>query len=370
MKALGIISFEDNTVSIDGLDEFRPVAAIGMMGRYRVIDFVLSNMTNSGIDHVQVYCKEKPRNLFEHLRDGSDYNINSKRGNLRILYGETAFSAPVYNTDIANFMLNMQYIEGENVPYVLVAPSYFIYSYDFNDLLKEHERSRADVSVLYMNTNQGRTRYLGCDSLEVNKGRRVTVIRKNMGRYQRAKISMEAYLMRKDLFISLVKEAYETSALYWFKDILREKVDSLLIQAVPVNGYVACLNSLPEYYKANMELLDPANVRKLFRKERPVYTQTRDSSPTAYKGEGKAVNSVLANGSVIEGTVINSQIGRNVHIGKGAVVKNSVILTSAEVGPNVVLDHAVVDKYAIVSKVKELTGTEELPVYVKRRDRI
>ena len=166
MRALGIISFEDNTVSIDGLDEFRPVAAIGMMGRYRVIDFVLSNMTNSGIDNVQVYCKEKPRNLFEHLRDGSDYNINSKRGNLRILYGEREFPAPVYNTDVANFILNMQYIEGTNVPYVLVAPSYFVYSYDFNDLLKEHERTKADVSVLYMNTNQGRTRYLGCDSLK------------------------------------------------------------------------------------------------------------------------------------------------------------------------------------------------------------
>ncbi|MBR2990914.1 MAG: glucose-1-phosphate adenylyltransferase subunit GlgD [Solobacterium sp.] len=370
MNALGIISFEDNTVSIDGLDEFRPVAAIGMFGRYRVIDFVLSNMTNSGIDHVQVYCKEKPRNLFEHLRDGSDYNINSKRGNLRILYGEKDFSAPVYNTDVANFMLNMQYIEGENVPYVLVAPSYFIYSYDFNELLKEHEKARADVSILYMNTSQGRTRCLGCDSLELNKGRRVTVLRKNMGRYQRAKISMEAYLMRKDLFISLVKEAAETSSLYWFKDILADKVDDLFIQGVPVSGYVACLNSLPEYYRTNMELLDPVNVRKLFNKDRPIYTQTRDSSPTNYLGEGTAVNSVLANGSVIEGTVINSQIGRNVKIGKGAVVRNSIILTSAEIGQNVMIDHAVVDKYAVVKTVKELHGTEEAPVYVKRRDRI
>ncbi len=370
MKALGIISFEDRTVSIDGLDDFRPVAAIGMMGRYRMIDFVLSNMTNSGIDHVQVYCKEKPRNLFEHLRDGSDYNINSKRGNLRILYGEKAFNSPVYNTDVANFMLNMQYIEGENVPYVVIAPSYFVYSYDFNDLLKEHERSKADISMLYMNTNQGRTRCLGCDSLEVNKGHRVTVIRKNLGRYQRAKISMEAYLMRKDLFISLVKEAYETSSLYWFKDIIAEKADDLFIQALPVSGYVACLNSLPEYYRANMELLDPKNVRKLFNPDRPVYTQTRDSSPTAYRGEGKAVNSVLANGSVIEGTVINSQIGRNVKIGKGAVVKDSIILTSAEIGPNVTVDHAVIDKYAVVKTVKELSGTDDAPVYVRRRDRI
>ena len=108
MKALGIISFEDSSVNIEGLGDFRPVPATAFMGRYRIIDFILSNMTNSGIDSVQVYCKEKPRNLIEHLGDGRHYNINSKRGKLRILFGEKTFSSPVYNHDIANYILYMQ----------------------------------------------------------------------------------------------------------------------------------------------------------------------------------------------------------------------------------------------------------------------
>ena len=141
MKALGIISFENSQANVGGLDDYRPVPAISFLGRYRIIDFILSNMTNSGIDNVHVYCKEKPRNLFDHLGAGQQYNINSKRGQLRILYGEKSFAAEVYNNDIANYMLNMQYIEEDSNPYVIVAPSYFIYSLDFTNVLQQHIES-------------------------------------------------------------------------------------------------------------------------------------------------------------------------------------------------------------------------------------
>ena len=166
MQALGIVTFEDNTATIEGLGDYRPVPAISFMGRYRIIDFILSNMTNSGIDSVQVYCKEKPRNLFEHLGDGSHYNINSKRGMLRILYGEKSFSSEVYNHDVANYLLNMQYIELDPNPYVVIAPSYFVYSIDFNDVLKQHVESKADVTILYSSTNDGKRAFLGCEMVE------------------------------------------------------------------------------------------------------------------------------------------------------------------------------------------------------------
>ncbi len=169
MRALGIINFEDDTAMIEGLGEHRPVPAISFMARYRVIDFILSNMTNSGIGNVQVYCKEKPRNLFEHLGDGTLYNINSKRGKLRILYGEKTFPSPVYNNDVANFKLNMQYIEEDTNPYVVIAPSYFVYSLDFNPVLQAHIDSKADVTVLYTATNEAKSRFLGCDVLMLDK---------------------------------------------------------------------------------------------------------------------------------------------------------------------------------------------------------
>ena len=370
MQALGIVTFEDNTATIEGLGDYRPVPAISFMGRYRIIDFILSNMTNSGIDSVQVYCKEKPRNLFEHLGDGSHYNINSKRGMLRILYGEKSFSSQVYNHDVANYLLNMQYIELDPNPYVVIAPSYFVYSIDFNDVLKQHVESKADVTILYSSTNDGKRAFLGCDTLEMDKTHSVTAFGKNRGSRKNETISMEAYVMRKDLFISLVKEAAEVSSLYWFKDILKDSLGELRVQGYSVRGFVACINSLPEYYRWMMSLRDPSTASGLFKPGWPIYTQTSDSAPTKFTDDAEVKGSVVANGCVIDGTVQDSIISRNVRICHGAIVKDSIILPGAYIGEDAKLDHVVVDKYAIIHHVKALKGTDDDLVYVKRRDRI
>jgi glucose-1-phosphate adenylyltransferase len=370
MKALGIINFENSTANVEGLNNFRPVAAIAFLGRYRVIDFVLSNMTNSGIDSIQVYCKEKPRNLFEHLGTGAHYNINSKRGKLRILYGEKTFSSPVYNHDVANFMLNMQYIEEDPNPYVVVAPSYFIYSLDYSTVLQEHIESKADVTVLYTNTSEAKEQFLGCDTLTMDKDKRITSIDNNRGKRKTASVSLEAYVLSKELFIELVKKAAETSSLYWFRDILADSLEELDVQGYGIKGFVGCINSLIEYFRISLALRDPSVAKGLFKTGWPVYTQTNDSSPTTYAEGSDVKGSVVANGCVIEGTVSDSVISRNVTIREGAVVKDSIILPGAYIGERAKLDHVVVDKYAIIHHVKELKGTDEEPVYVKRRDRI
>ncbi len=370
MNVLGIINFEDNTASIDGLGDYRPVPAISFLGRYRIVDFILSNMTNSGINNIQVYCKEKPRNLFEHLGDGKKYNVNSKRGKLRILYGEKSFASPVYNTDIANFVLNMQYIESDPNPYVIIAPSYFVYSFDFTDAFKQHLDSKADITVLYKTTDDAKTSFLGCDTLTMNKNRRVTKIEKNRGNKKNCSISMEAYIMDKKLFIDLVNRAAEISSLFWFKDIIADILKEYKVYGYGVRGYVACVNSLSEYFRINMDLRDRDELNSLFLRDWPIYTQTNDSCPTRFTETAHATGSIIANGCLIEGEVEGSIIGRNVTIREGAIVKDSIIMTDAYIGKGAVLDHVIVDKYAIVHHVKKLEGTDDNPVYVKRRDRI
>ncbi len=374
MRALGIITFEDNTANIEGLCDHRPVPAIAFLGRYRIIDFILSNMTNSGIGNVQVYCKEKPRNLIEHLGDGKHYNINSKRGKLRILYGEKSFSSDVYNHDVANYMLNMQYIEEDPNPYVVVAPSYFVYNIDFNDVLEQHKESKADITMCYTNAKEAKDSFLGCDVVKLDKFKTVTGIDKNRGNKKNQTISLEAYVMTKKLFIELVKKAAETSSLYWFKDVLKDVIgdpdNKLNIKGYQVKGYVSCLNSLPEYYRVSMELLDHTKALQLCKPDWPIYTQTNDSCPTIFGETSKVTNCIVANGATIAGTVENSIVSRSVTVGKGAVVKNCILLPGAYIGENAKLDHVVVDKYAIVHHIKKLEGTDAAPVYVARRDRI
>lgn len=370
MRALGIINFEDDTATIDGLGEYRPVPAISFLGRYRIIDFILSNMTNSGIDHVQVYCKEKPRNLIEHLGSGIDYNINSKRGKLRILYGEKSFSSPVYNNDIANFMLNMQYIELDPNEYVIMAPSYFVYPIDFNEVLQAHQESGADITMLYASVDDAKSSFLGCDVITLDKEKRVTSFGKNHGNYKNRNISLEAYVMAKELFIDLCKKASELSSLYWLKDYLADMVEDYRIQGYRVRQRVNCLNSLEEYYRINMLLRKPEVSQELFQPEWPIYTRTNDSPPTRYGKGTKVSGSFVANGCVIEGDIEGCILGRNVKVHPGAQLKDCIILSNCEIGEDVFLDHVIVDKYAKVNNVKELKGTEKEPVYVRRGDRI
>ena len=370
-KVLGIINFEGEVTNIDGLGNHRPVPAISFLGRYRVIDFVLSNMTNSGIDNIQVYCKEKPRNLIEHLGNGTQYNINSKRGKLRILYGEREFASAVYNTDVANFNLSMQYIEAASADYVVIAPSYFVYSLDYSQVIAAHKASGADVTICYTDVENAKNKYINCDILTIDKEEHILKIDRNRGKKTKASVSMECYVMTKDLFISLCKEAASISSLYWFRSILRDKPEVLDIRGYEVKGYVACISSLNEYYEVSMALRDRSAASGLFKPGWPVYTHTNDSSPSKYTETSHVTGSVVANGCVIEGTVENSIISRGVVIKKGAVVKDSIILNDSFIGEDAKLEHVIVDKYAIVQHRKELVGSpDETPIYVNRRDRI
>ena len=147
-KAFGIINFAGNDVQVNGMLDYRPIGAFSFLGRYRVIDFPISNMSNSGIDVMQVYVRRKPRSLVEHLGTGRHYNINSKRGKLNILFAETIEENNVYNTDIAAYIENFDCFDEIDSEYVVLAPSYMIYTADYSTFLQSHIESGDRKSVV------------------------------------------------------------------------------------------------------------------------------------------------------------------------------------------------------------------------------
>lgn len=370
MEALGIINFEDSVADIAGITDYRTISAVSFLGRYRLIDFVLSNMSNSGIQQIQIYVKNKPRSVIEHIGVGSQYNINPKRGRMHILYGESNFRHEVYNHDIANFNSCLHFIEEVNCPYVIIAPTYLVYHCDYSEMLKKHVESGNDITLLYKNTDKAKTQFMDCDVVTLDENNRVTAFDKNRGKFENGNISLECYIMSKKLFIDLVKRAASTSALYWLKDILADVVSEYKIGGIGVEGYVGCINSIKSYLRESMYLSKLENAGELFKEGWPIYTKTSDSSPTHYAPGAKVTGCSVSNGCYIEGTIENCVLGRNVVVKKGAVVKNSILMQGAYIGEDAKLDHAVVDKEAIVHHVKKLNGTADAPIYVKRRDRI
>ena len=366
-NALGIVNFSRNYIHVEGLQDYRPIGAFSFLGRYRVIDFPISNMSNSGIEYIQIYANKQPRSLVEHVGTGRHYNINSKRGDLHMLFSETNIT-PIYDTDIAACINNMQYIKRAHQDYVIIAPSYMVYSMDYNELLENHMESGADITLVYHSVDNAKDNYLNCDTLDLNKQKGVLAIERNRGTAKSKNIFMDTYVMKKTLFIELVEKAHKISSMYTFAQIVNAECEELDIRGIAHRGYFASITDFKSYYDANLSLLDAKTRGTLFDEEWPIYTRTNDSCPTHYFEEASIKNSIISNGCIIEGSVEGSIIGRGCVIKKGAVIKNSVILPGAVIGEDVRVENFVVDKYAIVNHVKEILATPENPGYIKRED--
>ncbi len=367
-KAFGIVNSSSRNLWVSGLQDYRPIGAFSFLGRYRVIDFPISNFSNSDIDRIHVYINSKPRSLVDHLGTGRHYNINSKSGKLQILFSETGDSNSIYNTDIAAYLENIEYINRMHHPYVVIAPSYMVYTQDYNALISQHVESGADITMLYHTVDNARESFLNCYLLNLNRQKGVLSIERNEGNEDKRNVSMDTYVMRKDLFVELVKKAKETSSMYTMVHIINAMCSELDVRGVAHKGYFAAMNDFNAYYKANMELIDSKTAASLFPKNWPIYTRTNNSSPTHYYESASIHSSVVSNGCIIEGTVENSVIGRGCVISKGAVVKNSIILAGAVIGENIVVENQVVDKRAKLLKVKQVVSPADKPGYIKRED--
>lgn len=367
-KAFGIISPAGTHINVAGLQEHRPIGAFSFLGRYRVIDFPISNMSNSNIDRIQVYTRNNPRSLAEHLGTGRHYNINSKRGKLQLLFAKDHTENVVYNTDIAAYAENLEIIARTHQEYVVIAPDYMVYTQNYETLLEDHIASGADITLLYHTVDNANEAFLNCDILNLNKQKGVESIEKNRGSAKNRSIFMDTYIMKKDLLVDLVKKARKLSSMYTLAQIVNLSLGELDVRGVSHRGYFASLADFKSYYQANLNLIDYKAAKELFKDGWTIYTRTNDSCPTQYFDGADVKGSVISNGCHIEGTVENSIIGRGCTIKKGAVVKNSILLAATTIGEGVHVENQVVDKWAQIVHAKEVIGTPEQPGYVRRDD--
>lgn len=366
--AFGIVNTSGNHIWVEGLQTYRPIAAFSFLGRYRVVDFPISNMSNSGIERIQVYAGRRPRSLTEHVGSGRHYNINSKRGKLQILFSDNYSENNFYNTDIAAFEENIETIKKMHAPYVVISPSHMIFKMNFNELIDAHINTGADITLLYHSVENAKEAFLNCDALNLNRQKGVLSIVKNRGSENERDIFMDTYVMKKDLFIQLIQKAKAISSMYTLAQIINAQCNELDIRGYAHHGYFAAITNFQSYYDANMSLIKYQNALKLFSEEWPIYTRTNDSCPTQYFETASVKNSVVSNGCLVEGTVENSIIGRGCTIQKGAVIKNSILLPGSFISENAVIENHVVDKHSQVIHVKELIADPKTPGYVKRGD--
>ncbi len=369
-KAFGIINSSGNHIYVEGMQDYRPIGAFSFLGRYRTIDFPMSNMSNSNIEHVQVFINQNPRSLVEHLGSGRHYNINSKRGKVQLLFASDASATSIYNTDIASFYKNLESIEKVHANYVVIAPSYIVYVQNYDKLLDAHIASGADVTLLYHKVENADTEYLNSDALTLNRQQGVEAIVKNRGIEPKKNIFLDTYVMKKELFIELIKKAHDLSSMYTLAQIVNLSCNELDIRGAEHEGFFAPLTTFNNVYKANMSLIDMKAADQLFDEKWPIYTRTNDSCPTQYFEGAEVKSSVVSNGCLIEGKIENSIIGRGCTIGKDCVIKNCIISSDSIIAEGTHLENLIVDKHSSVLHAKEIICEADNPGYVKRGDTI
>lgn len=367
---LGIVSINHPNVYVDGLSEYRPLAAFNFMGRYRLVDFPLSNFANSNIDHIQVYINGNPKPLIEHIGRGRQYNINSKRGEISLvpLYRTSGYLHGM--TDIQMFDDNFHSIIADKNEYVVVTPPNFIYKANFEELTQQHIESGADISILYQAIDNAKEQYIGCDVLQLNRQKGILGIDTNLGNYKNRALSMQTYIMSKEMFRECIEEAQKVSSMYWLKDIIADFCETKDVRGMQYRDFVYAIYDVKSYFDTNMSCLEKDRMKAIADVNWPTYTRSSDSAPAIYMDGGSAVNSYVANGAEIQGTVKHSIIGRSAKIGKGATIENCIICSNATIGPNAKLKNCIIDKHSSVVKVKDLKGKPDVPLYVARREKV
>ena len=367
-RALGIITAASNRFKIEGLQEHRPVGAFTFAGRYRLIDFPISNLSNSGIDRISVCISGNPRSLVEHIGSGRNYNINSKRGQLQQLFHDEGNINPIYNTDIAFFMEHLAIIERQPQEYVVICPSNMVFVQNYHEALEKHIASEADITLLYHKVDDADVKYLGCNYLSLNRQKGVQSITTNEGTEKSRNLFMDSYIMKKNLFVELVRKAAKISSVYHLSQIVNDSCEDLDVRGIQHKGYFAAITDFKSYFDFNLNLTDISQAKTLLNNDWPIYTKTSDACPTRYYEGANVKNSLVSNGCKIKGTVENSVIGRGVTIGEGAVIKNSVILAYSNIAPGVKIENQVVDKWVQIKNVREVCADASNPGYVRRDD--
>lgn len=359
-NCLGIINLDEDESKMGKLVNKRTLAAIPIAARYRVIDFVLSNMNNSGIETIGLFCNNKTRALVDHLKNGRPWDLHRKNGLKVFNFGDEDL---VFD-DVHTFANNLEYIKNSRKEYVIIAPAYMICNIDYNKILEEHKNLNNDITVVYKDVCEANEYFMNCDVLNINECRKLVSVEKNTGKKKNSSISMEMYIMSTELFIDIVLKSIRSGLYRKIKDFIYDNLKVLNVGGYEYRGYLSCINSVKSYYKANMELLKKKVSCDLFKNDRPILTKTKDEGPTLYTEDSKVKNSIIANGCCIEGEVRNSIIGRRVHINKGCKVEDSIILQNTDINRNVRLSNVIINKGCIVDEFEFYIGDENNPVVI------
>lgn len=361
---LGLVFANMHDTTLGDMTKNRTMGSVMFGGRYRLIDFPLSNMVNSGISEVGVITKSNYQSLLDHLGSAREWDLARKKGGLYILPPFGNVESTLYRGRIEALYGAMSFIKHSRAKYVILSDCDVVTNIDYKPIVAAHIESGADITAVAHTGVYSSDDIKTSTVFNVDADKNVTSVLINPDISGTCTTSLNVFVMSMDFLIETVNDAMARGNVSFERNILQEKCRELKIKIYEYDNYFSKLNSPESYFKSNMALLEPENARKLFVPKRSIYTKVSDNAPVKYDLDSKVSNSLVADGCIIEGEVENSVLFRGVKVGKGAKVKNCILMQGTVVGDNAELNYLITDKNVSICENHILTSSPQYPMYV------
>lgn len=363
-NVLGLVFANMHDTTLGDMTKNRTMGSVMFGGRYRLIDFPLSNMVNSGISEVGVITKSNYQSLLDHLGSAREWDLARKKGGLYILPPFGNVESTLYRGRIEALYGAMSFIKHSRAKYVILSDCDVVTNIDYKPIVAAHIESGADITAVAHTGVYSSDDIKTSTVFNVDADKNVTSVLINPDISGTCTTSLNVFVMSMDFLIETVNDAMARGSVSFERNILQEKCRELKIKIYEYDNYFSKLNSPESYFKSNMALLEPENARKLFVPKRSIYTKVSDNAPVKYDLDSKVSNSLIADGCIIEGEVENSVLFRGVKVGKGAKVKNCILMQGTVVGDNAELSYLITDKNVSICENHILTSSPQYPMYV------
>lgn len=365
MNALSIL-FSDNYKKDDlsGLTKRRTLSSMPIGSRYRLVDFMLSSLVKAGVPNIGMLVNQNYNSLVDHLGWGKDWDLNRKNSGLKIVTPMVNhLGKPVASNKFDALGNALFYLDEVLQDYVILADSNIIANIDFKEMLAYHQQRNADITVAYSYRQPNEQ-----DSQIIfdERGRIYDSLYRINGHSDIVATQLKIHIMHRDVMKALIEKGVTLGWEDLMRDYIAKNYNKLNVYAYEVKGYCKVINNINDYYNFNMDLLNDNVREELFLNGTEILTRVKDSVPSFYGENANVLNSVLGDGCIINGTVENSVISRDVVVEEGAIIRNSIIMSKCVIGKNSNINNTIMDRYSTAKEGTIVSGTELEPYVVHK----
>lgn len=367
MKVMGIIFTND--AKVGELTSKRSIASIPFAGRYRQVDFPLTNLACAGISHIAIISRYNYQSLMDHIGDGEEWGLELGEGGLQYITPYANSETHSYRGKLESLNNAMSFLEyDEEDEYVVMTDASVISNIDLNKVIDAHIKSGKDVTVVVKEGIANAKKVLDLAVTLDEKGE-INDMVVDYAAAPKFLASMDIFVTSKKWLTATVHELVARNKFHMDRDLVLGgwQAGKVSVNAYVFDGVAMYNDSVEEYFQNTLALVgSSATFQNVFFGAHHIYTKVRDRVPTYY-GEGNKIDSCLvADGCMLEGHAKNSVLFRQVTLGKGAEVENCIIMNDSVVGEGAVLKNVILDKNVTVSAGAQLIGTAANPIVIKR----